>query len=91
MRNPGGHFLALGRPGLLAWACLGGHSHQVPVNAEEINQLRERAGELTEVGRHRRLGLALLQFSGLHIQQPADIQAAQIALGQLGAKRQKGR
>jgi hypothetical protein len=38
LRNPSGHFLALGWPGLVAWTHLGGDSQQVPVDAEEVNQ-----------------------------------------------------
>ncbi|MGW0517130.1 hypothetical protein [Crossiella sp. NPDC003009] len=45
-------------------------AQQVRIQPEEVGQPPLRAGQRTEPGRHRRFGVLLIQFTGLHAQQP---------------------
>src|SRR5882672_3991272 len=54
---------------------------------QELSETSQGGTELRETGRDRRLDLVILQFAVLRTQEPAQVQGAQIAAGQLGPHR----
>ena len=64
---------------------------QIAVDPEELDHALERRAQRVEPGRHRRLERVLAEVAVLDAAQPAEVERAQVAAGQLLAHRHQRR
>jgi hypothetical protein len=87
-RDPAARLLS--REGFLGVRAAGRRGiEQVAVDAEERGERFERGAEPAEPGRARGLDLVVIELTGLHAQQPAQVERPQVAAGDVGAQREE--